>query len=62
MAKTHAPYAPEYRRQMVEWARVGRSAGELAAEFGCSAETIRNRVRQAKRDEGRRDDGLTAAS
>ena len=27
MAKTHAPYAPEYRQQMVELARAGRSGG-----------------------------------
>ena len=60
MSKTHAPYTPEYRQQMVELARAGRSAGELAAEFGCSAQTIRNWVRQAERDEGRRDDGLTS--
>ena len=30
MAKTHPPYAPEFRRQMVELVRSGRSAGELA--------------------------------
>ena len=29
MAKTHPPYAPEFRRQMVELIRSGRSAGEL---------------------------------
>lgn len=61
MAKTHAPYAPEYRQQMVELARAGRTPGELSSEFGCSAQTIRNWVRQAERDEGRRDDGLTSA-
>ena len=46
MSKTHPPYAPEYRRQMVELVRAGRSAGELAREFGCCAQTIRNWVRQ----------------
>ena len=60
MAKTHPPYAPEFRRQMVELVRSGRSAGELAREFGCCAQTIRNWVRQTGRDEGRRDDGLTS--
>ena len=60
MAKTHAPYAPEYQQKMVELALAGRSAGERIAEFGCSAQTIRNWVRQAERDEGRRDDGLTS--
>ena len=61
MAKTHPPYAPEFRRQMVELVRSGRSAGELAREFGCCAQTIRNWVRQNDRDEGRRDDGLTSS-
>ena len=61
MAKTHAPYAPEYRRQMVELVRAGRTAKELAREFECSASAIRNWVRQADRDEGRREDGLTSS-
>ena len=61
MAKTHAPYAPEYRRQMVELVRAGRTAKELAREFECSASAIRNWVRQADRDQGRREDGLTSS-
>ena len=60
MSKTHPPYAPEYRRQMVELVRAGLSAGELAREFGCCAQTIRNWVRQTAQDEGRREDGLTS--
>ena len=44
---------------MVELVRAGRTPGELAREFECSDQTIRNWVRQAERDEGRRDDGLT---
>ena len=61
MPKTHCSYAPEYRRQMVELVRSGRTPGELAREFECSAAAIRNWVRQADRDEGRREDGLTSA-
>ena len=61
MPKTHSPYAPEYRRQMVELVRSGRTPGELAREFECSASAIRNWVRQADRDEGRREDGLTSS-
>ena len=61
MARTHSPYAPEYRRQMVELVRSGRTPGELAREFECSAAAIRNWVRQADRDEGRREDGLTSS-
>ena len=33
MSETHPPYAPEYRRQMVEPVRTGRTPGELAREF-----------------------------
>ncbi len=60
MAERRAPYAPEYRRQMVELVRAGRTPGELAREFGCSSQAVRNWVRQADRDEGRREDGLTS--
>ena len=38
MAERHAPYAPEYRRQMVELVRTGRTPGELAREFECSSQ------------------------
>ena len=61
MAERSPPYAPEYRRQMVELVRAGRTPGELAREFECSAQAVRNWVRQADRDEGRREDGLTSA-
>ena len=61
MPRTHLPYPPELRHQMVELARSGRAIRELAREFECSDQTIRNRVRQADLDEGRRDDGLTSA-
>ena len=44
---------------MVELVRTGRTAGELSREFECSAQAIRNWVRQADLDEGRRSDGLT---
>jgi transposase len=60
MPRTHPPYPPEFRRQMVELARTGRTPGQLACEFECSDQTIRNWVRQADRDDGRRDDGLTS--
>ena len=52
MPKTHKPYPPEFRARMVELVRSGRSAGELGREFECSAQTIRDWVRQADRDEG----------
>ena len=54
-------YAPEFRRQMIELVRAGRTPEELAKEFEPSAQAIRNWVAQADRDEGRREDGLTTA-
>jgi transposase len=56
-----APYAAEFRRRMVELVRAGRDPEQLAQEFEPSAESIRNWVKQADRDEGRREDGLTTA-
>jgi len=42
MSKTRPPYAPEFRRQMVELTRAGPSPEELGREFEPSAQTIRN--------------------
>ena len=53
MAKTHAPYAPEFRRQMVELVRAGRDPADLAREFEPSSQAIRNWVAQANKQEGR---------
>jgi transposase len=52
-------YPPEFRKELVELARSGRSPESLAKEFEPSAQTIRNWVKQADLDEGRRADGLT---
>ena len=60
MPKSRPPYPPEFRRQMVELVRTGRTPEELARDFEPTAQAIRNWVRQADRDEGRRDDGLTS--
>ena len=59
MPKSHPPYAPEFRRQIVELVRAGRTPSELSREFECSANAIRIWVRRSDRDEGRREDGLT---
>ena len=59
MPKSHPPYPPEFRRQMVELVRAGRTPNELAEEFEPSAESIRNWVKQAEIDSGQRLDGLT---
>ena len=55
----HAPYPPEFRRQMVELVRAGRTPEELSREFEPSAQTISNWVTRADLDEGKRTDGLT---
>ena len=44
MAKRRPPYFPEFRRQMVELVRAGRSPEELAQEFEPTAQSIRNWV------------------
>ncbi len=60
--RTNKPYAPEYRTEAVRLVREGgRTPRELAADLGCSEETIRSWLKQAERDAGRRTDGLTSA-
>jgi len=59
MPRRRAPYPAEFRHQMVELVRAGRTPEELSREFEPSAQAIRNWVAQADRDEGRRSDGLT---
>ena len=59
MLKTHPTYPAEFKRQMVELVRSGRSVESLAKEFEPCAQSIATWVRQADLDEGRREDGLT---
>ncbi len=62
MPRSHPPYPPEFRTEAVRLVRAGeRGPEELARDLGCSAQAIRNRVRQADLDEGRRHDDLTTA-
>ncbi len=61
MPQSRRSYPLEFRQQMVELARAGRTPAELSREFEPSSQTIRNWVRQADRDEGRRADGVTSA-
>ena len=58
MPKSRPPYAAEFRQQMVELVRSGRTPEALAREFEPSAQAIRNWVAQAGRDAGERTDGL----
>ena len=59
MPRTRSPYPEEFRKQIVELVRSGRSPYELAKQFEPTALTIRKWVKQADLDEGRRADGLT---
>ena len=59
MGRRRSGYPPEFREQMVAMVRAGRTPEELGREFEPSAQSIRNWVVQADRDEGRRTDGLT---
>jgi transposase len=60
MPKSRRPYPPEYRERMIELVRAGRSIEDLAREFEPTGQCIRNWVRQADRDAGRRRDGVTS--
>ena len=59
MPRTRPPYPREFREQMVQLVRAGRSPESLAKEFEPNAVSIRNWVAQADRDAGTRTDGLT---
>ena len=61
MGRTRAPYPPQFREQMVELVRTGRTPESLSREFEPTAQTIHNWVKQVDVDEGRRTDGLTTA-
>jgi transposase len=61
MPRSRKPYPPEFRQQMVELVRAGRTPEELSREFEPTAQSISNWVAQADRDAGKRKDGLTTA-
>jgi transposase-like protein len=61
-SKTAKRYPREFRQQLVELHRAGRSIPELSREFGPSPWTIALLVKQADRDAGRGDGGLPPVS
>ena len=64
MPRTRPPYPAEFRQQMIELARGGKTPTELAREFECSAQTITNWVAQDAIDRGKPlpgKDGLSSA-
>ena len=61
MAAKSVRYTPEFKRQMVGLVRSGRSPASLSKEFGPTAWSVSLWVKQAKRDAGEGDGGLTSA-
>ena len=59
MPKSHRPYPLAFQERIIELVHKGRRPEELARQFDPSAQAIRDWVRQADRDDGRRQDGLT---
>lgn len=60
MPPTKPPYPPEFRREAVQLARsTERSIAQVARDLGVSDQTLRNWIKQADVDAGRRE-GLTS--
>ena len=60
MPRTRNPYPAEFREQLVELARAGRSVESLAREYEPCAATIHEWVRQAAADDGNDPSSLTS--
>jgi transposase len=62
MPRTRPPYPPEFRQEALRLLRSGgRTPKQLAAELGCSEQTLLNWRRQDEADRGERADVLTGA-
>jgi len=59
MPPTKPPYPPEFRREAVQLTRTSeRSIAQVARDLGVSNQTLRNWIKQADVDTGKRE-GLT---
>jgi transposase len=58
MPRTRPPYSPEFRSQMVDLVRAGRSPEDLAKEFEPTAQSIGAWVAAADKQEGRREEAV----
>jgi transposase len=55
-------YTPEFKAEIVECCqRCDRSIGQVARDFDLTETAVREWVKQAERDAGTRNDGLTTA-
>ena len=61
MPTFRVPYPPEFRRQMVELVRSGRTPEEVSKEFEPTSQSIWNWVRHAERDSVARKDGAVTS-
>lgn len=64
MSKSKLPYPAEFRQQIIELARAGRTPSQLSREFGPTAQSIANWIAQDARDRGKPlpgKEGLTMA-
>ena len=53
MPKSKPPYPVEFRQQIIEQARAGRTPAQLSREFGPTAQSITNWIAQDARDRGK---------
>lgn len=60
MPKINPLYPEEFRREAVRLVRAGRTPEQVHESLGCSAQAVRNWVRQAKVDAGEAE-GLASA-
>ncbi|MGI8825600.1 MAG: transposase, partial [Chloroflexota bacterium] len=60
MPKSHASYPREFRREAVRLMRTGgQPMAQIGRELEVTVETLRQWLKQADIDDGRRHDGLT---
>ena len=61
MPRTRPPYPEEFRRQAIELVQLtGKPASQVAKDLGISDLTLRNWLKQADADAGKRPDGLSS--
>ena len=62
MPKSKPPYPAEFRQQIIELARAGKTPAQLSREFGPTAQSIANWIAQDARDRGKPTSGKEGLS